>query len=131
MQGIGKYGTAVLATLAMLGGAWWIGFSMGQDSVQSEWDKERQAVTEAQSTILINGINETYKLGLQYEEQKIEVHYVTNTLVKKIPDYMPDTSSCRRLPPGFGRLYNEAASIAVGDPAFRKLDAAGAAALLD
>lgn len=121
---------AILAAIALTA-AYILGQSHGASRIQSKWDTERQQAIAAHSNMLINGINESYKLGLQYEEKQQEVIYVTKTLVKEIAVTMQDSSTCPRLPPGYGSLYNKAASVADGDPAFRQLDAASAAALLD
>lgn len=86
-----------------------VGFAAGRAYVQNKWDKEKSLALTEQHSILVRGIDDSFKLGLNYEEQRQEIRYVTREVIREVPKYMPDTSDCRSLPSGFSRLHNKAA----------------------
>lgn len=87
-----------------------LGFMAGSAHVQNKWDKEKAASLSEQHSLLVRGIDDTFRLGLHYAEQQQEIRYVTKEVIREVPKYMPDTRVCPVLPDGFSSLYNKSAS---------------------
>lgn len=88
------------------------GYKLGSALVQKQWDKEKTSQLEKRSDLLMKGIGDNYKLGLQYEEKNKEVQFITREIIKEVPVIMPSSESCPHLPDGFARLHNDAAGSA-------------------
>ncbi|WP_048769236.1 hypothetical protein [Oligella urethralis] len=86
--------------------SWFYGYIQGQNKITAKWEAEKKQQLEDTLQNLNLGLNTSYKLGLQYEQEREEVRYVTRTLVKEVPKYIKDTSSCPKLPDGWGVLHD-------------------------
>lgn len=110
-----KYPVLALAFVASIATANAIGYikgeANGKATVQSQWDKEKYQALSHQHETLQLGLSDSYKVGLQYEESKHEVVFNTETIIKEVPVYIRDTSTCPKLPDGWSLLHNRAASI--------------------
>lgn len=102
-----------------------VGFTAGRYYIQNKWDKATTQTLAESQALLVRGIDDSFKLGLNYEEQRQEIRYVTKEVIREVPKYMPDTTDCRRLPSGFSRLHNKAASGPDGGPSPGSSDGAG------
>lgn len=106
-----KYPVLGLVFVASIATANAIGYAKGQANVQSKWDKEKYQTLSHQHETLQLGLSDSYKVGLQYEEAKHEVVFTTETIIKEVPVYIRDSSSCPKLPDGWSLLHNRATSI--------------------
>lgn len=83
-----------------------LGFKLGADRVSARWELEKKETAEKSLVSLNEGLTTSYKLGLQYEEEKESVKFITETIIKEVPKYIKDTSSCPSLPDGWGLLHD-------------------------
>ena len=98
-----------LIAVILAAGIFGAGYLTGSRSVQSDWDKATLAQTLEDHQVLLVGMKDSFELGTQHEEQKQEIAYVTEEIIKKIPVYIKDTSTCPVLPDNYSVLYNAAA----------------------
>lgn len=85
-----------------------LGYLSGKETVQAEWDKVKFEMLQEQHSDLSLGLKQSYQLGLKYEEKEHEIIFNTDTIVKEIPVYIKDTTSCPKLPDGWRLLHNKA-----------------------
>lgn len=85
------------------------GYFTGAKSVQAKWDRQVTKDIAADHAVLLLGMKDSYDTGVEYEEQKQEIRYITQTVIEKIPVLIPDSSVCPVLPRGFGRLHRSSA----------------------
>lgn len=102
--------TSFLLVAILVLPSWYVGYQSGQNKITAQWEAEKQKQSEATLANLNLGLSTSYKLGLQYEEEREHVKYITKTLVKEVPKYIKDTSSCPKLPDGWGLLHDLGAS---------------------
>lgn len=100
----------IIACILALGVGWVYGNNHGKATVQSQWDKEKYQIAQAQQETLAQGINNSYKIGLQYEEKESEIVFNTETIIKEIPVYVRDSPTCPSLPDGWSLLHDKAAA---------------------
>lgn len=97
------------ATILALIGCYGAGYKHGASSVQSRWDQTIQEQTREDHEVLLVGMRDSFELGAAHEQQKEVIRYVTEEIIKEIPVYIRDTSTCPRMPDGFGVLFNRSA----------------------
>lgn len=127
---IKKYLIAASASALVLAGAYALGYSSGKANVQAAWDKEVANQVREDHEVLLVGMRDTFELGQQHEEQKEVIRYEVETIIKKIPVYITDTSGCERLPDNWGLLHRASTQAANERLPVGQLDDAGAAAVL-
>lgn len=102
-----------------------LGFNRGGAYVQQKWDKHTAKVLAEDHRILLLGMKDSYDKGVEHEEQKQQIRYITQTVIKEIPVLMPDSSTCPVLPDGFGRLHRASAEAVNDAVASSKSDGKG------
>lgn len=107
------------------------GYYQGGKAVQAKWDAAVAVEVKEDRDVLLIGMKDSFEVGLQHEQVREEIKYVTQTIVERIPVYINDTKSCPVLPAGFGRLHRESAQAINDTFALGKSHGAGAAATPD
>ncbi len=120
------------AVVVTLGATYVAGYYQGGKAVQAKWDAAVAEDTKQDHAVLLVGMKDSFDTGLQHEQAREEIRYVTERIVEKIPVYIKaDDPVCPVLPSGFGSLHRESAKAVNDALALRKSDGAGAAAAPD
>lgn len=120
------------AVVVTLGAFFGLGYYQGGKAVQSRWDAAVAEDVRRDHEVLLVGMKDSYETGLQHEQVREEVRYVTERIVEKIPVYIKaDDPACPVLPTGFGSLHRESAKAVNDALALGKSHGSGAASAPD
>ena len=96
----------VLACVLSVFAGYHYGYKKGSEAVQVLWDNEKKEQAEKALQTVNLDLEKSFKLGLKYEEDKKYVQEVTKTIIREIPIYIKDTSTCAKFPTGWGVLHD-------------------------
>lgn len=97
-----------LIAVAFCAAVFMFGYGKGKESVQRDWDADKESQTAILNEVKATQEKTTNDLVVEYEKKIRTITGTTITITKKVPVYVP-SDSCP-MPAGFRLLHNEAAA---------------------